>query len=385
MKRFLALAAIFNNLNLGLGCGEGLADRIVGGDEADPNSIPWQVAMVYANSNSIRCGGTILCDKFVMTAAHCVDQGTSTSSIQIMAGEHDLLNNMDDATRHNVKAINNHPNWNGASMDYDYSILELTEPISLSGNSKARAACLPAATDTIFDQIYEKNFTVSGWGALSQGGSTSKVLHHVTVPWVSDEDCKSSYGQTTITSRMICAGNLQNGGVDSCQGDSGGPLTWVDPTTQKVKLIGVVSFGIGCAQAGYPGVYAEVSTVLSWVNQFVVNCGDSTDDPGTGTPAPTDAPSGCASPNWKGDGYCDDENNNAGCDYDGGDCCNNTKPHWDHFCTKCECLEPPPTTTPVPCENSGEYCECECERLFNQNKCHKKHVKKHCKKTCGLC
>ena len=72
-------------------------------------------------------------------------------------------------------------------MDYDYSILELTEPISLSGNSKARAACLPAATDTIFDQIYEKNFTVSGWGALSQGGSTSKVLHHVTVPWVSDE------------------------------------------------------------------------------------------------------------------------------------------------------------------------------------------------------
>merc|ERR1711994_574136 len=119
--------------------------------------------------------------------------------------------------------------------------------------------------------------------------------------------------------------------------------------------IGVVSFGIGCAQAGYPGIYAEVSTVLSWVNQFVVNCGDSTDDPGTGTPAPTDAPSGCA------------------------------RPHWDHFCTKCECLEPPPTTPPVPCENSGEYCECECERLFNQNKCHKKHVKKHCKKTCGLC
>ena len=72
-------------------------------------------------------------------------------------------------------------------MDYDYSILELTEPISLSGNSKARAACLPAATDTIFGEIYEKNFTVSGWGALSQGGSTSKVLHHVTVPWVSDE------------------------------------------------------------------------------------------------------------------------------------------------------------------------------------------------------
>ena len=97
-------------------------------------------------------------------------------------------------------------------MDYDYSILELTEPISLSGNSKARAACLPAATDTIFGEIYEKNFTVSGWGALSQGGSTSKVLHHVTVPWVSDEGLATNANANIIDfsgeKSLICCQSL---------------------------------------------------------------------------------------------------------------------------------------------------------------------------------
>ena len=105
-------------------------------------------------------------------------------------------------------------------MDYDYSILELTEPISLSGNSKARAACLPAATDTIFDQIYEKNFTVSGWGALSQGGSTSKVLHHVTVPWVSDEGLATNANANIIDfsgENLLPIFNIKFGSTVTCR------------------------------------------------------------------------------------------------------------------------------------------------------------------------
>merc|ERR1711994_354631 len=82
------------------------------------------------------------------------------------------------------------------------------------------------------------------------------------------------------------------------------------------------------------GVYAEVSSVLDWVNSYVSLC-ESTD------PAPTnEPPTGCALPAWKGDDYCDDENNTAACDWDGGDCCNNTNEGWDNFCTACQCLDP---------------------------------------------
>ena len=106
-----------------------------------------------------------------------------------------------------------------------------------------RAACLPDAGDTQFTTA--DVFTVSGWGRNSSSGYLQHRLHHVEVPWVSDAKCKEGYGQSAITEAMICAGNFDDGGIDSCQGDSGGPLTWVDPQTQKVKLIGVVSWGAG--------------------------------------------------------------------------------------------------------------------------------------------
>ena len=102
---------------------------------------------------------------------------------------------------------------------------------------------MPDAGDINFTS--DDKFTVSGWGRISSGGTAPTKLHHVEVPWVSDAQCKQAYGQNKITEAMLCAGNFDDGGIDSCQGDSGGPLTWVDPNTQKVKLVGVVSWGIG--------------------------------------------------------------------------------------------------------------------------------------------
>ena len=102
---------------------------------------------------------------------------------------------------------------------------------------------MPDAGDINFTS--DDKFTVSGWGRISSGGTAPTKLHHVEVPWVSDAQCRQAYGQNKITEAMLCAGNFDDGGIDSCQGDSGGPLTWVDPNTQKVKLVGVVSFGIG--------------------------------------------------------------------------------------------------------------------------------------------
>merc|ERR1712179_602231 len=104
--------------------------------------------------------------------------------------------------------------------------------------------------------------TVTGWGTTSEGGSLGRTLQEVDVPVVSDADCRSAYGQNDIADSMICAGYDQ-GGKDSCQGDSGGPFMCGS------QLSGIVSWGYGCAEAGYPGVYTQTSYFVSWLNSHM--------------------------------------------------------------------------------------------------------------------
>merc|ERR1711974_280318 len=101
--------------------------------------------------------------------------------------------------------------------------------------------------------------TVSGWGTTSEGGSLARILQKVDVPVVSDKSCRKSYSTSQIADSMICAG-FEQGGKDSCQGDSGGPFMCGN------QLSGVVSWGYGCAEAGYPGVYTQTSYFVDWVN-----------------------------------------------------------------------------------------------------------------------
>ena len=101
---------------------------------------------------------------------------------------------------------------------------------------------MPNLQDTDFTG---QSFTVSGWGTSASNGSQNMQLQYLEVPFVSDNECADRYGNNVITNQMICAGNFTHGGIDSCQGDSGGPLTWIDLESGKVKLIGVVSWGVG--------------------------------------------------------------------------------------------------------------------------------------------
>ncbi|GFY48361.1 clotting factor B [Trichonephila inaurata madagascariensis] len=130
--------------------------------------------------------------------------------------------------------------------------------------NKTYPVCLPS--DGLRDKIIpgEKDATVTGWGDTTFGGVNSKVLQEVTVPIVPLKDCNASYYEVArgnfpkgITNVFICAG-LPEGGKDACQGDSGGPLTTKLKGNSWVQL-GVVSFGYGCAQPGYPGVYTRLS------------------------------------------------------------------------------------------------------------------------------
>ena len=295
-----------------VGCGEiNASDRIVNGNKAKHNSIPWQVALVLKGKETPFCGGTIICSKFIMTAAHCIDKNHDSMKF-MMPGEFQIVtidsNRRIDSTHeswHNVNNISVHPKyWSaGPKFDYDYAIIELVEPIKLTGDSKARAACLPdQKTDINFPSGTE--FVVSGWGTLKYKGRQLTKLHHVAVQSISDAKCITKLEYKT--EGMHCAVDLKNyldlkNLIGACNGDSGGrvqkillyyyrfislfsyfllqivgSVTWVDPGTKKAKLIGVVISGLECASFGHPAVYAEVAFVMDWVNWKTGFCGSPT-------------------------------------------------------------------------------------------------------------
>merc|ERR1711962_1649639 len=315
-------------------------DRIVGG-EAAADPIPWQVAVRQGNWQF--CGGSILDETTIMCAAHCFDKGQSMSGYNVRAGVKDKNNN-------SGQTIDiSHGVWN-EEMPYvgnnnDFIILKLSSPLTF--NENVGPICLPDP-DHAPDASGQTCF-VSGWGTLESGGSTPSDLQWVAVPTVTNEECSQSYNNG-ITDSMICAG-LPEGGKDSCQGDSGGPFVCRD--NEKAVLTGVVSFGQGCALPNYPGVYARVTAVLDWVME---NMGEN----GTSGPAPV-CPIECKD-DWIGDNYCDDQNNNSECGFDGGDCCQEEPAEgWDEYCSDCSCIEIPETTdgptegpTVVPTEGPTE-------------------------------
>lgn len=241
------------------------SNRIVGGVETEVNEYPWQVALVSPNGRSPFCGGTLISDRHVMTAAHCtVDRFSTPDGLRVLLGEHKT----DDAkqTKVEVSAINDDPLYNTQNMRNDFSILTLKEPVTFT--SAIRPICLPA--DTSKDYAGQVA-TVSGWGTLSSGGNQPTVLMEVDVTVTTNAVCTSVYGSQYISNINICA---MDSGKDSCQGDSGGPL--IIQENGRYALIGVVSYGSGCAKPNVPGVYARITARKDWVTSIASGTQDST-------------------------------------------------------------------------------------------------------------
>jgi len=250
-------------------CGKPISNRIVGGTEATPFSIPWQVALVPTFSMRPFCGGTLISPRHVMTAAHCTE-GNDVGSFRVVVGEHNTATSS-DGVAHTIACKKEHPQYRFPR--FDFAILTLDKPVDItSADSKARVACLPSDTNRLYGN--GESLTVSGWGTQREGASSlPSVLHHVQVPGVTNQVCQQDYAQvTTITSAMMCAG-LDEGGIDSCQGDSGGPLTFEENGT--TDLVGVVSFGIGCARDTHYGVYARITEVLPWITAAGVQANEN--------------------------------------------------------------------------------------------------------------
>jgi len=157
-----------------------------------------------------------------------------------------------------------HPSYNSDTSANDIAILKLQKPLQF--NRYVQPACLPSN-----DYAYPagEHVIISGWGALNEGGGSPNILNVAYVPLITDTQCQDKYRRYgyTISDDMVCAA-FESGGIDTCQGDSGGPLVSGDMKgTSGFTLVGVVSWGVGCARTGVPGVYARVTYFLKWISE----------------------------------------------------------------------------------------------------------------------
>lgn len=242
------------------------ATRIVGGIQTEVNEYPWQVAITSAIGSRPYCGGSIISNQWIITAAHCV-YGATPSGSNIIIGEHDwsITSETSVTQRLSIAQIIVHPSYSPITYDNDIALIKLSSPITFPSNNKIAPICFPTAGN-LYANVQA---IVTGWGTTSSGGTQPNQLYEVTIPTLSNTQCCLSYG-LSITSNMICAG-LAFGGKDSCQGDSGGPLITAGNAAQTyMQLIGVVSWGYGCALPFYPGVYSRVTNYLTWITNNIV-------------------------------------------------------------------------------------------------------------------
>jgi trypsin len=225
--------------------GEG---RIVGGDAVSINSFPWTLTLRMNGGH--RCGAAIISTTRGLSAAHCT-VGVGAGSLTVRAG----------STQHStggqlvgLSAVNNHPQYNSATLNNDICVLRLSSALSTAAAGVAVVA-MHAVGAGVGAGV---TVTVAGWGATCEGCAGSAGLRAVSKPVVANAQCNTMYGGG-ITAGMLCAG-FAAGGRDACQGDSGGPLT------SGTTLVGIVSWGRGCARPNLPGVYARVASYRTWIN-----------------------------------------------------------------------------------------------------------------------
>ncbi|KAK7168007.1 hypothetical protein R3I94_002152 [Phoxinus phoxinus] len=243
-----------------MACGRApLNTKIVGGVNASAGAWPWQVSLHQDGSHF--CGGSLINNRWVLSAAHCFP-GNTAANITVYLGRQSQEQSNPNEVSRSVSQLIVHPGYgNGTSYNNDMALLQLSSPVNFT--DYIGPVCL-AADGSIFNS---DTMWVTGWGTIYSGVSlpSPQILQEVDVPLVGNSKCNCLYSGT-ITDNMMCAG-LPEGGKDSCQGDSGGPM--VIKQGPRWIQAGVVSFGYGCALPQYPGVYARVSQYQQWISEQI--------------------------------------------------------------------------------------------------------------------
>jgi len=253
-------------------------DRIINGQEVNITQVPWQVAVLSSSQPddflAQNCGASILSENWVLSAAHCFifdDKPNKTAAdIELVAGVTTLG---EASSRIALQQIIPHPAYDPATTNNDIALLKLASPVGLNGTSK-KAIALPFGQQKATWPAANTPATVSGWGNTSTSDKVyprnlmAAEVDVLTAP--STTQCGSYPPGAYLPDSMLCAAEMTLG-KDSCQGDSGGPLaievsgTWT--------LAGIVSWGYGCADSQYPGVYTRVTSYLDWITSEAPDLG----------------------------------------------------------------------------------------------------------------
>uniref|UniRef100_A0A8C6QQ71 Serine protease 8 (prostasin) n=1 Tax=Nannospalax galili TaxID=1026970 RepID=A0A8C6QQ71_NANGA len=242
--------------------------RITGGSNAKPAQWPWQVSITYDGGHV--CGGSLVSDQWVLSAAHCFPREHYKDDYEVKLGAHQLDTYTNDTVVRTVAEVISHPSYREEGSEGDIALLRLSSPITFSRH--IRPICLPAANASFPNGLL---CTVTGWGHVAPSVSlqTPRPLQQLEVPLISRETCSCLYNinakpeePQSIQQDMLCAGYVK-GGKDACQGDSGGPLSC--PVEGLWYLTGIVSWGDACGAPNRPGVYTMTSSYASWIHNYV--------------------------------------------------------------------------------------------------------------------
>lgn len=249
--------------------------RVVGGEDTDITQYPWQVAIVFSGSdayNSMHCGGSIINESWILTAAHCSDDGAMT----VIVGATDLTDTS-DAQIISIRQWHAHPDYvdlgaaqgDEVTFDNDIALVELSTPIDFAACG-SRCASIEPLTTSNEDNVASPSTLayISGWGNTASNAEATDVFPSILQQTdLNILDCTQSpslYTTADVTERMMCAA-ISDFTHDSCSGDSGGALVVANSEGTGFLQAGIVSWGVGCAVTNYPGVYTRVSKFSRWI------------------------------------------------------------------------------------------------------------------------
>lgn len=245
--------------------------QVINGADVPVGEQPWVVGILQATVEDDYlaqfCGGTLIAEHWVLTAAHCTfdESGNpfTPEGIQVLVGRR-TLRNSSSGTRVAVDQIIRHPSFDATTYSHDLALLGLREGSAMPVVSLATTMNNDNLTDG-------RQALIVGWG-VTQAGEGANTLQRAQVPLVATTACRQRYADygITLAPTMICAG-YEEGGIDACTGDSGGPLLVWNNRQQQWLQIGIISWGSGCAEAGIYGVYTAVSSFAEWITSTINN------------------------------------------------------------------------------------------------------------------
>jgi len=235
--------------------------RVVGGSATEVNEYPWMIALYKRGRSLPSCGGSLINSLWIVTAGHCHDPSFPLDVAVL--GEHDVSVETDTMIKieRNIEYKVRHEEYDSNTLKNDIALFKMDEEVN---TDIYLPVCMPP-----HGAHYEgKKAWVTGWGTTKENGAQATILQELELAIVSDQTCYSAmtgalgtYWGQTFADQQICAGG--EAGKDACQGDSGGPFVY--SRSSVFELIGVVSWGLGCARPGVYGVYSQVDYYLPWI------------------------------------------------------------------------------------------------------------------------